>query len=197
MTRPQLKRKGIIKMIDIEAFVKKNYQKIKDLGLSVKTDESNVIKSMKKFPQDMLNDLGEEGIVSFLFSAIEFSNVFYTDFEGVEYADFLKECQHISGDELSFEDVTNNVSKDTLEKGTGTSEVSFICNGKEYNYTAKFYYDWFDTGFIRYLNTIFEENGLDKRLIVFGDPNASLITYQAPDFCTRLKEAFPMLEASV
>lgn len=29
--------------IDIEAFVKKNYQKIKDLGLSVKTDESNVI----------------------------------------------------------------------------------------------------------------------------------------------------------
>ena len=59
MTRPQLKRKGIIKMIDIEAFVKKNYQKIKDLGLSVKTDESNVIKSMKKFPQDMLNDLGE------------------------------------------------------------------------------------------------------------------------------------------
>ena len=58
MTRPQLKRKGIIKMIDIEAFVKKNYQKIKDLGLSVKTDESNVIKSMKKFPQDMLNDLG-------------------------------------------------------------------------------------------------------------------------------------------
>lgn len=184
-------------MIDIEAFVKKNYQKIKDLGLSVKTDESNVIKSMKKFPPDMLNDLGEEGIVSFLFSAIEFSNVFYTDFEGVEYADFLKECQRISEDELIFEDATNNVSKDTLEKGTGTSEVSFICNGKEYNYTSKFYYDWFDTGFIRYLNTIFEENGLDKRLIVFGDSNASLITYQDPDFCNRLKEAFPMLEASI
>ena len=184
-------------MIDIEAFVKKNYQKIKDLGLSVKTDESNVIKSMKKYPPDMLNDLGEEGIVSFLFSAIEFSNVFYTDFEGVEYADFLKECQRISEDELIFKDVTNNVSKDTLEKGTGTSEVSFIYNGKEYNYTAKFYYDWFDTGFIRYLNTVFEENWLDKRLIVFGDPNASLITYQDPDFCNRLKEAFPMLEASI
>lgn len=184
-------------MIDIEAFVKKNYQKIKDLGLSVKTDESNVIKSMKRFPQDMLNDLGEEGIVSFLFSAIEFSDVFYTDFEGVEYADFLNECQRISGNELSFEDVTNNVSKDTIEKGTGTSEVSFKYNGKEYNYIAKFYYDWFDTGFIGYLNTVFEENGLNKRLIVFGDPNASLITYQNPDFCTRLKEAFPMLDARV
>ena len=184
-------------MIDIKAFVKENYPKIEELGLSVKTKENAVINSMKKYPQEMLNDLDEDEIISFLFAAIEFSDAFAADFEGIEYADFLKIFQRISNNELLFEDVVNHVAEETLQKGEGSSEVSFKCNGSTYNYTARYYYDWFDTKFLGYLNSILEKNGIEKRLILFGDPNATLITYQKPDFCQRLKVLFPMLDATI
>lgn len=89
------------------------------------------------------------------------------------------------------------LSEETIEKGEGTGQVSFQCNGTKYDYSAAFYYDWLDTKFISYLNKILEEQGLEKRLILFGDLNASLITYQKRDFCQRLKERFPMLDATV
>jgi len=181
-------------MIDIDAFVKKNYSKMKELGLAVESEESSVIESLKRYPMEMLDDIGEEGIVAFLFIETKFSDVFYTDFEGIEYEEFLKNCQRISGDELCFGEVTNDVADEISESGEGSSEVSFEFEGTKYNYTAKVYYDWFDIGFIAFLNSVLEQIGMKKRIIAFGDPNGVLITYQEPDFCKRLKEAYPMLE---
>lgn len=68
---------------------------------------------------------------------------------------------------------------------------------EKYDYTAQVYYDWFDQKFISFLNEIFEKRGMAKRLIIFGDPNGAFFTYKTPDFCQRLKEEFPMLEADV
>ena len=184
-------------MIDVTAFVKKYYPLIKDLGLTVISEEDAVIESMKQVPQEILEDLGEEGSVSFLFFAVRFSDAFGTDFEGVEYEDFLNQVQSISGGELTFSDVKHDVSEETFEKGEGTGEVSFQCSGKTYHYTAVFYYDWFDTKFLSFLNQVFEELGMEKRLIVFGDMNGYLITYQKPEFCRIFKEKFPMLNADI
>lgn len=86
---------------------------------------------------------------------------------------------------------------ESSEKGEETAEVSFKFNGEKYDYTAQVYYDWFDQKFISFLNEIFEKRGMAKRLIIFGDPNGAFFTYKTPDFCQRLKEEFPMLEADV
>ena len=109
----------------------------------------------------------------------------------------MKEIQDISSGELSFSDVNNNVSEEILEKGIGTSEVSFKCNGESFSYTAKVYYDWFDAKFMSFLNTVFEKKGIEKRLIVFGDPNGTFITYKKPEFVKKFKENFPMMKADI
>ena len=43
-------------MINLDVFVKKYYAQIKELGLTVKTEESAAIESMRRYPQDMLED---------------------------------------------------------------------------------------------------------------------------------------------
>ncbi len=184
-------------MINLEEFVKRNYPLIKDLGLTIKTEESVAIDSLKKYPPEMYDDLSEEELLPFLIFSIEFSDVFSTDFEGIAYDEFLEKCQNISGGELSFEDVNNEVSIETLEKGEGTSEVSFKCNGSEYKFTATIFYDWFDVKFITYLNGILEKMGIEKRFIIFGDPNGAFVTYQKPDFCKKINLLFPEFEADV
>ena len=117
-------------MIDLDALVKNFFPKIKEVGLAAKVDEASVVAALKKYPRDMLEDLGEEEIVVFMLAAVSFSDAFLTDFEGIGYDEFLKEIQDISSGELSFSDVNNNVSEEILEKGIGTSEVSFKCNGE-------------------------------------------------------------------
>lgn len=166
-------------MIDLDALVKNFFPKIKEVGLAAKADEASVVESLKKYPRDMLEDLGEEEIVVFMLAAVSFSDAFLTDFEGIGYDEFLKEIQDISAGELSFSDVNNNVSEEILEKG------------------IKVYYDWFDVKFISFLNTVFEKKGIEKRLIVFGDPNGTFITYKKPEFVKKFKENFPMMKADI
>ncbi|SFU92659.1 hypothetical protein [Butyrivibrio sp. M55] len=184
-------------MIDLDLFVKNNFPKIKEVGLAAGADEASVVAALKKYPMDMLEDIGEEGIVTFMLFEVPFSDAFLTDFEGIGYEEFLNKIQDISAGELSFVDVKDNVSEDTLEKGIGTSEVSFKCNGESFSYTAKVYYDWFDVKFISFLNTVLEKKGIEKRLIVFGDPNGTFITYKKPGFVKKFKEVFPMLKADI
>ena len=184
-------------MIDLDALVKNFFPKIKEVGLAAKVDEASVVAALKKYPRDMLEDLGEEEIVVFMLAAVSFSDAFLTDFEGIGYDEFLKEIQDISSGELSFSDVNNNVSEEILEKGIGTSEVSFKCNGESFSYTVKVYYDWFDAKFMSFLNTVFEKKGIEKRLIVFGDPNGTFITYKKPEFVKKFKENFPMMKADI
>ncbi|SES12923.1 hypothetical protein [Lachnobacterium bovis] len=182
---------------DLENIVKKYYPQIKKLGLNFKSDETKVVDHLKKYPQQMLNDLDEDEMASIMLNAMDFSNAFYTDFEGIEYEIFFDSLQKISKEEIKFKNVINEVSKETYEKGIGTSKLKFDFNGDKYDYTATFYYDWFDVKIISFLNKIIEEKGLDKRIIIFGDMNVSYITYQTPDFCQKIKEIFPMLEADV
>lgn len=60
-------------MIDLDALVKNFFPKIKEVGLAAKADEASVVESLKKYPRDMLEDLGEEEIVVFMLAAVSFS----------------------------------------------------------------------------------------------------------------------------
>ena len=64
----------------------------------------------------MLEDVGEEGIVTFLLFSIQFSDAVHTDFEGLGYDDFLNILQNLSLGELSFNNVDIYVTNNTLEK---------------------------------------------------------------------------------
>ena len=61
----------------------------------------------------------------------------------------------------------------------------------------KVLYDWFDMNFIHYLNSDLEQLEIQKRFILFGDPNGCMLTYKNPDFTEKLKAMFPMFEADV
>ena len=184
-------------MVDIEKFVKKNFPKVQKLGLNIESSEKEAEQGMKGYPPRMIENFDEDELVSYMLFGIKCSDVFATDFEGVEYEEFLEWCMNISDGELDFSEVTFDVDKKVWEKGEGTAEVSFKFNGEKYDYTAQVYYDWFDQKFISFLNEIFEKRGMAKRLIIFGNPNGAFFTYKTPDFCQRLKEEFPMLEADV
>lgn len=180
-------------MIDLEALVKEYYPKIKEAGLTVETDEATAIEFIKRYPLDMLEDVGEEGILTFLLFSVQFSDAVHTDFEGLGYDDFLNILQNLSLGELSFNNVDINVSDKTIEKGSGTCEVSFQCNGESFNYAAKVNNDWFDTEFMTFVNTIIKKFGKEERLIVFGDANGIFITYKPQEFINKFKTFFPMM----
>ena len=184
-------------MFDITDFVNNYYPKIRETGLFVEDDVETAIQRMEAFPADMLEDLHEEGRLMFLFVSLHIADAFDVDMEGLEYKDFLRKVQDISSGELVFEDAQQVVSKETYEKGTGIEEVSFKCNGREYSFIAEFNYDWFDGRFIHYLNTVLEKQGLEKRLIVFGEPNGYLFTYKKPEFIETFKSIFPTLEVEL
>lgn len=63
----------------------------------------------------MLEDVGEEGILTFLLFSVQFSDAVHTDFEGLGYDDFLNKLQKLSLGELSFNNVDINVPDMTVE----------------------------------------------------------------------------------
>ncbi|MBO4456290.1 MAG: hypothetical protein J5802_01075 [Butyrivibrio sp.] len=184
-------------MIDLEELVKKYLPKTKEVGLTTEADEATVAKHLKGYPEDMFEGMDEDEIAIYMLIEASFSDAFYTDFEGLGCEDFLKSIQDISDGELAFSDVKTNVSEETLEKGIGTSEVSFKCNGELFSYTAQVYYDWFDIKFMTFVNTVLEKMGIEKKVIAFGNPNGTLITYKKPEFVGKFKESFPMLEVDI
>jgi len=184
-------------MIDINEFVNENYRKLNEIGLSVDTNKSEAVKSMQMYPQEMLDDLGEEEIITFLFPCLSFSNAFTLELEGLSYSEFLCRVQKISNGELYFESINEDMSEEVVTSGQGECIVSFKYNGNDYKYTAKVMYDWMDRGFISYLNKIFEGSGNEKRLVFFGDPNGYLLAYLDPEFCKKAKAFYPVLDADI
>ena len=83
-------------MIDLEALVKEYYPKIKEAGLTVETDEATAIEFIKRYPPDMLEDVGEEGIVTFLLFSIQFSDAVHTDFEGCSYNSLIDHDEEVA-----------------------------------------------------------------------------------------------------
>ena len=82
--------------------------------------------------------------------------------------------------------------KDMLADFQEEELASFI-----FSHTIKVLYDWFDMNFIHYLNSDLEQLGIQKRFILFGDPNGCMLTYKNPDFTEKLRAMFPMFEADV
>ena len=184
-------------MIDTEGIVKRMYPKIIEAGLGIIHDEAAALDALNGYPSDMLEDLVEDGENEFLFYAVQFTDAFDLDLEGLGYEDILRQIQDISDGELVFEDIREDISEETLESGEGTGEVYFKCNGEEYHFTANVYYDWLDYNIIPYLNSILEAKKMEKRIIRFGGMNGNLLTFKKPEFCEKFNALFSTLEAEV
>lgn len=59
--------------------------------------------------------------------------------------------------------------------------LSFVCNGKSYEYTLRFQYDWFDTRILSHLNTILENEQLKKALYTGSDGWQNCIVFYNTD----------------
>ena len=105
---------------------------------------------------------------------------------------FVKQVQELSGNEIVFEDAVTKIDPEVEESGQGTCEISFKCNGKPYSFTAVFNYDWFDPKFLTFLNSVLEDQKIEKRLMAFGNWNICMITLQPPAWMEKFKTLLPM-----
>jgi hypothetical protein len=85
------------------------------------------------------------------------------------YARFIDGITSIVGDDAQFTNVTEDMSGVDWEAGTGTWILRFECNGKPYVFSAKMDGDWFDTSIIEFMNAIFKEQEIERRLWVTSD----------------------------
>ena len=183
-------------MNDMNSFVEKYLSKFQEVGLTLNGDKDSIVEKLNGYPEDMRNDFDDEGFLDFLLLHISDKDAFYTDFEDVGYEYFLQQLQKIAGDTVTFEDVETDIDPEVEESGEGTCDVTLKCNGKPYTYTAAFNYDWLDPKFMHFINTILEEQGIDKRVIVFGGPNVCMVTLKEPEWPDKIKALFP-LEADI
>lgn len=183
-------------MADLTKLVNTYLPKFKEVGLTISRTESEVLESLKGFPQDMLNDFDEEGSLDFMLMCIQSPDAFDMDFEGLGYECFLEMIQKISKDEVVFEDAKMHVDPEVEESGQGKCDITFKCNGKKYSYNAIYNYDWFDHNFIHFVNTVMEDQKIDKRIIAFGNANICEFTFQKPEWVEKFKSLIPM-EADV
>ena len=180
-------------MKDVVAFVKKYYPKIEEIGLTINSTEFSVISGLKGFNEDgMLESEDEKWLLDFLFMFIQTPDALNMDFEGLGYEFFVKQVQELSGNEIVFEDAVTKIDPEVEESGQGTCEISFKCNGKPYSFTAVFNYDWFDPKFLTFLNSVLEDQKIEKRLMAFGSWNICMITLQTPAWMEKFKTLLPM-----
>ena len=98
---------------------------------------------------------------------------YWLDFEGwdisTDYIQILKGLAAMSGGEVTFTDMKEDIYHVDWDKGTGTIDVTFKCNGKPYEFEAKVENDWIDADFIGYLNEVLDLEGYTKNLYACYD----------------------------
>lgn len=186
-------------MANIVKFVKKYLPKIQEAGINIENDEFSIISGMKDFQdQGLFSSDNEKYLLENLFIFINSPDAFEMDFEwmdpdGEGYRFFI---EHYLKDyfkvDAYFDDIKTYVSPEDKESGYGTCEISFKCNGKPYSFSAKFDNDWFDPQFLHFLNTVFEDQKMGKRLIAFGGRNCYEVTYQTPKWVERFGALLPL-----
>lgn len=91
------------------------------------------------------------------------------------YTDFLTGLKAMDP-ELNFTNIREDYSQANLEEGTGTIAVSFDWKGKHYDLTADYFYDWFDSDFLKEMGNIIATEG-GQELFVHYDGQCCLLYY--------------------
>jgi hypothetical protein len=175
--------------MDIAALTKITLENLEALGLvdDVTSSYDTLMAGFTGLPEGILENFDETNIVGMILATIghgetDFDDGTFTPSQDkiycfdVEvfpmermYARFIDGIASIAGDDVQFANVTEDMSGVDWEAGTGTWILSFECNGKPYVFSAKMNGDWFDTGVIAFMNTIFKEQEVKGRLWATSD----------------------------
>lgn len=97
------------------------------------------------------------------------------------YTLFLQGLSAINNNEFEISQVVEDTSKVNYEQGTGEQIISFCYNDTLYTYTARVDYDWFDTGFLNFMNEVLKTENNNKQLYFMGDGYQECFVF----YCTK------------
>lgn len=159
--------------LNIHNYIGECLQDLKELGIDVTAQKDEIENSIMQMPSDMIADLENEQIAGLMFDNMKSEQVYSFDVEmedpGNMYRPFLEEIETLTKGDLTFSNIKEVVDEKAFEAGEGDYNLSFICNGKSYEYTLEFQYDWFDTEILSLLNTILEEEKPEYALYAGSD----------------------------
>lgn len=115
------------------------------------------------------------------------------------YTDFLKGVASINGGDFAITEVLEDTSGTDPESGTGTRQVSFLCNGRSYTLKAKSNADWFDMTVLNGMNDILAQEGCSKKLFFMTDGYQECILFYCTDEWAELftkKTGCPLYDAA-
>lgn len=167
---------------------------LRELGIEVPEETvTSMEEAWKDYPEEIAESLDEGAM---LLSVLGMGNYNYETWEwtpgseqvycfdmeafdiGNMYGNLFRGIEAISGGELIFSDVNEECD---FEKLSGTREVIFKLNAKEYQYDAKQESDWYDLYILDCLNDIIKEQGLKKQLYFMNDCGQGCIVFYADE----------------
>ena len=159
--------------LNIHNYIGACLQDLKELGIDVTAQAEEIENNILQMPSDMLADWEKEEIAGMMFDIMKSEQVYSFDVEadapGDMYRPFLEKIEALTKGDLAFRDIREVVDEKTFEAGEGDCSLSFSCNGKSYEYTLRFEYDWFDTEILSYLNAILEDEQPENALYAGSD----------------------------
>lgn len=97
--------------------------------------------------------------------------------ERAMYTHFLEGVADLSGGELAFANISEDLSRMNADVGTGSRSVSFDWNGTRYTMEMTAQQEWFDMKAARQLSRIIREAGGEKQLYFVGDGYQDCIVF--------------------
>lgn len=171
--------------LNIHNYIGACLQDLKELGIDVTAQAEEIENRILQMPSDILADMladwEKEEIAGMMFDIMKSEQIYSFDVEvdnpGNMYRPFLEKIETLTKGDLTFCDIKEMVDEKTYEAGEGDYSLSFSCNGKSYEYTLRFEYDWFDTEILSYLNAILEEEQSENALYAGSDGLQNCIVF--------------------
>lgn len=189
--------KGVDIAMDLDTYVTEAISNVKALGL-LESDEvltKQLLSNFQEMPEEILESMDATQIYGMIFDYIGSGKYNYDTWDwtpssdriysfdtevfntGKIYTFFLRGISAITANEIKIENIVEDTSQVDYESGTGKQIISFQCNGKQYQYEANVYYDWFDTEMLTYMKKVIEEQETGKHLWVTSDGYQNCIVF--------------------
>lgn len=147
------------------------------------SDDTSLVPSYPSYSK-VLELLSCEGMGSYDYDTWEWtpstSGVYWFDLEVMDctaiYANFLLGLDAMD-DDLTFSNVTEDLSGVDMISGTGIVTFSFDYLGQSYTLNAQYEYDWFDTNMLAHLGRILQADADPKDLWCTLDGQGVLLYY--------------------
>lgn len=187
--------------MEIRGYIHESLEKLKQLGIDCLNEEEDIAREVLSIPENMLADMDFERIFGRIIGSVgrrlcaetgsKEMYMFAVEVEEVSdmYTRFLEGISRLAEGELTITNIKEIYSEQVFEAGTGIQPVYFSCNGKNYQYDAKFEYDWFDAGMLTFMDKVIEEQNTGKHLYVTGDGGQQCIVfYRTEEWAGRFYE---------